>query len=85
MGGPSGPSSRANASSTAATTGGSETVGRAGLAYVTQDGMARKMEDQETRRQFAKNYLLELSKEAVLVDRKKTQLQKAWNQVGGDF
>ena len=70
-----------NSRSSNATSGGSETVGRAGLAYVTQDGMARKMEDQETRRQFAKNYLLELSKEAVLVDRKKTQLQKAWNQV----
>ncbi|GFO31885.1 leucine-rich repeat-containing protein 49-like protein [Plakobranchus ocellatus] len=52
-----------------------ELIGRAGLTYTVMDG---KQELEVPRRQFARNYLSELTKESVFSDRKRAEMMKVW-------
>ncbi|GFS15589.1 leucine-rich repeat-containing protein 49 [Elysia marginata] len=52
-----------------------ELIGRAGLTYSVADS---KRELEVGRRQFARNYLSELTKEAVFSDRKRAEMMKVW-------
>ncbi|XP_056022974.1 leucine-rich repeat-containing protein 49-like isoform X9 [Ostrea edulis] len=55
-----------------------EFVGRSGLTYQTQESVASKNQDSSNKRQFAKNYISEITKETVFTDRKKNEFLKQW-------
>ncbi|CAL1537613.1 unnamed protein product [Lymnaea stagnalis] len=51
-----------------------EMIGRAGLTYVTPDSRV----DTESKKQFARNYLTEITKESLYNDKKRTELMRIW-------
>ncbi|XP_062612472.1 leucine-rich repeat-containing protein 49-like isoform X3 [Saccostrea cucullata] len=55
-----------------------EFVGRSGLTYQTQESAASKNQDSSNKKQFAKNYISEITKETVFTDRKKNEFLKQW-------
>ncbi|XP_061172062.1 leucine-rich repeat-containing protein 49-like [Saccostrea echinata] len=55
-----------------------EFVGRSGLTYQTQESVTSKNQDSSNKKQFAKNYISEITKETVFTDRKKNEFLKQW-------
>ncbi|XP_078315686.1 leucine-rich repeat-containing protein 49-like isoform X4 [Crassostrea virginica] len=55
-----------------------EFVGRSGLTYQSKESVASKSQDSSNKRQFAKTYISEITKETVFTDKKRNEFLKQW-------
>ncbi|XP_071168452.1 leucine-rich repeat-containing protein 49-like isoform X16 [Mytilus edulis] len=58
-----------------------EFVGRAGLTHQPVEAVNTKQQEQNARRNFARSYVNEITKEAIFTDRKKNELLKQWPMI----
>lgn len=58
-----------------------EFVGRAGLTHQTVETVSAKQQEQNARRNFARSYVNEITKEAIFTDRKRNELLKQWPMI----
>ncbi|VDH99923.1 leucine-rich repeat-containing protein 49 [Mytilus galloprovincialis] len=56
-------------------------VGRAGLTHQPVEAVNTKQQEQNARRNFARSYVNEITKEAIFTDRKKNELLKQWPMI----
>ncbi|XP_023933536.1 leucine-rich repeat-containing protein 49-like, partial [Lingula anatina] len=58
-----------------------ESIGRAGLVYPPLEEQVKKGEEQKSKLDFAQKFVRQISREAVVVDRKLTTLYQVWPQI----
>ncbi|XP_006822735.2 leucine-rich repeat-containing protein 49-like [Saccoglossus kowalevskii] len=56
----------------------SESIGRAGLQYCSEEIICEALQERRQRQLFSRSYVKELTSEAILVDHKLSALQQVW-------